>query len=366
MHTPIAGPHTHANAGTARIMLLVCASLLPATAYGFYLFGWPAILLFTVTVASAVLCETASLLAAGKSPGQHLSDGSALLTGWLLALTLPPWAPWWLGVIGAMIAIVVGKHVFGGLGQNLFNPAMLARVTLLISFPLEMTTWARPAPLFSAAAPGLLQSWLLLVRGPDNADAVSGATVLGHVRTEFSRGIGYDQAVSGYFDGIDSLIGHTGGSLGETSAALLLAGGLFLLRKRIIDWQIPVAMFIAVLLPASVFHLLDPQRYADPLFHLLSGGLILGALFIATDPVTSPSTPAGRLLFGSGCGLLTYVIRTWGGYPEGVGFAVLLMNACTPLIDHYIRPRIYGRNRRGAPLPLHTASAKTAGEEPKP
>lgn len=351
--TLLSAPFTHAGGQIRSIMLAVVLALLPGTAWGMFVFGWPALFIFAVTVASALLFDAACLALAGKPVWAVLEDGSALLTGWLIALTLPPWSPWWIGVVGAFIAIVVGKQVYGGLGQNLFNPAMLARVALLVSFPVEMTLWPRPAPPFSASAPDLLESLAITFGGQAPADGATGATMLGWVKTEFSQGrlLGESLETGGY-GFAKSFLGWTGGSLGETSALLFLLGGLWLLKKHVITWHIPLSMLATVTLLAAVFSLIDGERYPGPLFHLSSGALMLGAFFIATDYVTSPNTPAGQAVFGAGCGLLVYVIRTWGSYPEGVAFAVLLMNALTPVIDHYIRPRIYGRDRQGRPLEL--------------
>lgn len=346
-----AGPYTHAGNSVSRTMLLVILALLPATLLGLVEFGWPAIFLFLTTITAAVLAEAAALRIAGKPVKPFLFDGSALLTGWLLVMTLPPAAPWWIGVVGALLAIVVAKQVFGGIGQNVFNPAMVARVALLISFPLEMTTFTTPTPLLSSNSPGFLDG-LAVTFGGDAAqiDAMSSATTLGHIKTELGRDIPLDQASSA----IDSLWsitwGHTAGSLGETSVLLLLLGGLFLIYKKVITWHIPVAMLGTIALLAGIFHLIDPNQYLDPVTHLITGGAILGAFFIATDLVTSPVSARGQLVFGAGCGLLVYVIRTWAGYPEGVAFAVMLMNACVPLIDYYLKPRIYGRDRKGEPL----------------
>lgn len=342
-------------------MAVVLLASLPAAAFGIYLFGWPALNLLVVTVATALLSEAAGLWLAGKPVAPSVLDGSAVLTALLLTMTLPPWAPWWIGVVGAAFAILIGKQVFGGIGQNLFNPAMLARVALLISFPLEMTTWAQPHPLFAAGSPGFLTGLSVTFLGPVHIDGVSSATVLGYVKTAFTQGHTLSQSLSGHFEPAASLLGNTNGSLGETSAVLILLGGLVLLQQRIITWQIPAAMLGTIAALSGLFHTISPERYADPLFHLSSGGALLGALFIATDPVTSPSSPRGQMLFGAGCGVLTWVIRTWGGYPEGVAFAVVLMNAMTPLIDHYLRPRIYGRTRRGAPRPLPAGK-----QEPNP
>ena len=347
---PVAGPYTHAKTSVSRTMGQVMLALLAATLYGLYLFGWPAIFLFATTVFAALLFEAASLRLAGKRVRPFLLDGSALLTGWLLAMTLPPWAPWWIGVVGAFLAIVVGKQVFGGIGQNLFNPAMVARVALLISFPLEMTLFSAPVPLFSSQAPGVVDSLAITFGSSTTLDAVSSATTLGHLKTELGRGVPLATASSGADSLWQLTLGQAGGSLGETSALLLLAGGLFLIYTRIITWHIPLAMLGTLAGLATVFHLIDPQSYLGPLTHLLSGAAILGAFFIATDLVTSPVSIRGQLIFGAGIGLLVFAIRTWAGYPEGVAFAVMLMNACTPLIDHYLKPRIYGRDRKGRPL----------------
>lgn len=352
--TPISGPHTHAAKSVASTMQLVMLALLPATLFSFYLFGWPAIILFTITLLSAWLTEAVCLRMAGKPLAPYLTDGSALLTAWLLALSLPPWAPWWIAVVGAAFAIILGKHVFGGLGQNLFNPAMLARCALLIAFPVEMTSWIKPLPIDTTAAPGFTDALAIIFGVNHVPDGVTAATTLGHIKTEFTLGHNLSQSLDPNFLGTDHFIGLISGSLGETSAPLILAGGLFLLAKGIIRWHIPVAMLATITLISSVMHLVDPERYAGALYHLLSGGIMLGAFFIATDLVTSPNTPLGQFLFGAGCGLLTYLIRTWGSFPEGVAFAILLMNSLTPIIDHYVRPRIYGRSRKGVPLPLTT------------
>jgi electron transport complex protein RnfD len=281
-------------------------------------------------------------------------DGSAVLTGWLLAMTLPPWAPWWIGVVGSGLAIILGKQVYGGLGQNLFNPAMIARVALLISFPIEMTTWANVSPLFFSHSPGLVESWHITLAGLENLDATTSATTLGYIKTEFSQNHLLPDILKEY-SGFQKFIGWTGGSLGETSTLFLGLGGLWLIRQDVIKWYIPVSLLLTVAVLAGFFNFMDSEHYVSPFVHLNSGGLMCVAFFIATDYVTSPNTKAGQLVFGAGCGLLIYVIRTWGAYPEGAAFAILLMNAATPLIDHYIHPRIYGRDRKGKPLEVPKA-----------
>lgn len=349
-YVPAPSPHTHGKLSVGSIMLTVWLAMLPASAYGVWLYGWPALNLLILTTTAALLAEAFSLRIANKPILSGLADGSALVTAWLLAMTLPPWAPWWIAVVGGVFAIIVGKQVFGGLGQNLFNPAMLGRVALLIAFPVEMTTWISPQPLMSAASPGFIDSLGITFGGVAHIDAVSGATVLGHIKTEIGRHTPLNEALSGIYTLTHAAVGQMRGSLGETSALFIILGGVVLLVRRIITWHIPVAMLATVGVLATLMHLVDPARYADAGVHLFSGGLMLGAFFIATDPVGSPSSPRGQIVYAIGCGTLIYIIRTWAGFPEGVAFAVLLMNAATPLIDHYLRPRIYGRNRSGAPL----------------
>ena len=345
-------PFTHENSSIDRTMLLVMIALLPATVYGIYQFGLPALFVFVLTITACIFFEAICLVIAGKPVRPYLLDGSAVLSGWLLAMTLPPWSPWWLTTIGAFLAIVVGKQVFGGIGQNLFNPAMVARVGLLIAFPLEMTSWVLPQPMFSANTPGLFDSLAITFGGavPAAYDAISSATILGHVKTEIGLGVPLYDVLADNYDVLGLATGSVAGSLGETSAILILLGGLFLLYKRIISWHIPVSMMLTLAVLASIFHLVSPERYPDAIFHLMSGATLLGAFFIATDLVTSPVTYRGQLVFGAGCGALVFLIRTWTAFPEGVAFAVMLMNAMTPLIDHYMKPRIYGRDRKGEPI----------------
>lgn len=351
--TPIASPHAHGGTGVSVVMLKVMAALAPATLYGFWLYGWPAVHLWFITVFAALLGEAFGLRLAGRRAVPVLLDGSAMLTGWLLALSLPPWAPWWLGVVGGLFATIVGKQVFGGLGQNLFNPAMVARVALLISFPVVMTAWVVPVPITDPAAPGFLDGLLITLSGAPNLDAVSSASLLGHSKAELSRGVDLLHSLSSENLGhYLSFSGARPGSLGETAGVLIALGGIAMIVMGIISWHIPLAMLLGIAIPAAIGHAVDPARYLDATTHIVSGGALLGAFFIATDYVTSPNTRSGQLVFGFGCGFLTYVIRTWGGYPEGVAFAVLLMNALTPAIDRLVKPRIYGRNRKGASLPL--------------
>ncbi len=313
-------PHIHSGDTTDKVMRLVIYALLPATALSIYFFGLPALSVLLICTLGCVGFEAAAC----KLMKQPLSikDGSGALTGILLALNLPASTPWWISLLGAAIAIFIGKMIYGGLGYNPFNPALVARVVLLISFPVQLTSWTAPAPLGS----GL--------------DAVTAATPLGEMKTAVMlTGKLPELATSGFGH---YLTGNMAGCLGEVSALALLAGGLFLLYKKVISWHIPVSYLGTVLMVGGIFWLVDASKYPSPLFHLITGGLLLGAFFMATDMVTSPVTHTGMLIFGCGCGLLTVLIRLFGGYPEGVSFAILLMNAATPLIDRYCRPKIYG------------------------
>ncbi|HJV28150.1 MAG TPA: RnfABCDGE type electron transport complex subunit D [Aromatoleum sp.] len=345
------GPFGHAPNSVSQTMIAVLLALVPATALDTWLFGWPAILLFAVTVGACLAVEAACLAVAGRPVMAGLADGSAALTGWLLAMSLPPWAPWWIGVVGAVFAIALAKHAFGGLGQNVFNPAMVARVALLVSFPVVMTAWVAPQPLSSPDSPDLSRSLAITFAG-EHLDAITSATALGHVKTELTRGIPATESVTSLPPLRDMALGLRAGSLGETSALLILVGGLYLMARRIISWHIPAAVLGSLFLTGTLFHAIDPARFADGGFHLLSGASFLGAFFIATDYVTSPVSKSGQLVFGVGCGLLTWIIRTFAGYPEGMAFAILLMNALAPIIDQYTRPRIFGRRRDGQALPL--------------
>nr|WP_321457614.1 RnfABCDGE type electron transport complex subunit D [uncultured Cohaesibacter sp.] len=351
----LAGPYSHSGASVSRTMGLVMLALVPSTAFGFVQFGWPSVFLFLVTVLAAILSEAFCLKMAGKPVVLHIMDGSGILTGWLLAMTLPPWAPWWIGVAGSVIAIMLAKQAFGGLGQNVFNPAMVARTVLLISFPIQMTQFLGPQPIYGASAPDFLGGLAITFGGHPEIDAITSASLLGTIKTELGRGEVLQQILAKSFDLKNMIIGFAPGSMGETSAVLALIGGLFLLITRVISWHIPVAMIGAMCLLSGVAHLLDPSHFASPLVHLVSGTFAFAVFFIATDYVTAPGSPLGKIIFGAGVGTLTFIIRTWAAYPEGVAFAILLMNSTVPIIDTYIKPRIYGRTRKGDPIKLKEA-----------
>jgi len=314
-------PHIHSGETTDKVMRKVIYALLPACAASLYFFGLSALLVMLYCTLGCLAAEALSCKLQGQK--QTLVDGSAALTGILLALNLPASSPWWLALFGSAVAILIGKQVYGGLGHNPFNPALVARVVLLISFPVQMTSWTAPAPLSTTL------------------DAVTAATPLGEMKTAVMlTGKLPELAHSGF---LNYLSGNMAGSLGEVSALALILGGLYLVWKKVISWHIPVSFIGTVLVIGGIFWAVSPDKFPNPLFHLLTGGLLLGAFFMATDMVTSPVTDKGMLIFGCGCGLLTILIRLFGGYPEGVSFAILLMNAATPLIDRFCRPKIYGQ-----------------------
>ncbi len=313
-------PHIHADQTTDKIMRGVIYALLPACAVSVYYFGLPALWVLVICTAGCVLSEIACQKIMGRP--QTWRDGSAALTGILLALNLPPTSSWWLALLGSVIAIVVAKQIYGGLGYNPFNPALVARVVLLISFPVQMTRWTAPAPLGS----GL--------------DAVTTATPLGEMKTAVMLTGELPPALQQ--GTVDYFLGNMGGCLGEVSALALLLGAAYLFWKRIITWHIPASYLGSVVVLAGLFWVIDPSRYPSPLFHMVTGGLLLGVFYMATDMVSSPVSPRGMLIFGVGCGVLTVLIRLFGGYPEGVSFAILLMNAATPLIDRYCKPKKFG------------------------
>lgn len=309
-------------------MHTVILALVPGAAMGVYLFGMPALVTIVLAIVSCMGFEAWMQWLTGRKI--TVFDGSAILTGLLLAMNLPSSAPWWLTLVGSLVAIVVGKHLYGGLGQNIFNPALVARVFLLISWPVQMTSFPPPKALAGA-------------------DAVSSATPLTAIKMELmSHKANIDITQLPQPSTFDLLLGVHGGSLGEISIIALLIGGLYLLYKKIITWHIPVSFIGTALVFSTIMWFVDPAKNANPVFHVMTGGLILGAFFMATDYVTSPVTNKGMIMFGAGCGFLTILIRLFGGYPEGVSFAILLMNLATPLIDKLVTPSKYGEVKANA------------------
>ncbi len=304
-------PHIRGGETISKIMVQVFIALMPAAIAAVWFFGLAALEVMLLCTVGCMVVEVLWNKAAGRS-ADSWKDGSAALTGLLLAMNLSAGAPWWICILGSLLAIGLGKQLFGGLGYNPFNPALVARVALLIGFPQLMTAWVAPQP----------GNWLA-------CDALTGATPLAATGKELA-------SIS------DLFYGNVGGCLGETSALALLIGGAFLLVRRLIKWQVPASFIGTVALITGLAHHFNPELTPPALYHVLAGGLMIGAFFMATDMVTSPMTANGALIFGCGCGIITSVIRIWGGYPEGVSFSILFMNALTPLIDRYTIGKPFG------------------------
>ncbi len=319
-------PHVHGHESTQSLMRDVLIALAPSVVVSVALYGLQALALVLVSVACCIFFEWFAQKYMLKTR-VTVNDLSAAVTGVLLALNLPPSAPLWLAVIGAVVAIGVAKMTFGGLGHNVFNPALVARVFLLISFPVLMTDWSVSASWF----PGV--------------DAYSGATPLGLVKEGFAAGLTFEQIVAANptLDYGVMLFAKIGGSAGEASALALIVGFVYLLVRRVIRPHIPLTIIATVFVMSGIFYYIDPSAYTDPIFNVLTGGLLLGAIFMATDYVTSPMTAWGMIIYGIGIGVLTVLIRFFGAYPEGVSFAILIMNSVVPLLNKYIKPKRFGR-----------------------
>ena len=333
--------------GVSLIMLKVLLALIPGIALYVWFFG-PAILVSIALASLTALTTEALMLKLRNRPvAPFLKDNSALLTGWLLALSIPPLAPWWLVVVGTAFAISISKHLYGGLGNNPFNPAMIGYAVLIVSFPLQMTHWISPHGLGSVEL-SFLQQLSYIFQGilPDGIqlDAVTMATPLDTLKTHLHMA----GDMSGKINEIMQLpiYGRLAGQGSEWVAAGFLLGGGYLLANRIISWHIPVAYLGTLFIVAGTFHLLDPAHYVTPVFHWFSGAAMLGAFFILTDPVSSPTTHKGKLIFAASAALITYLIRVFGGFPDGMAFATLLMNICVPLIDAYTQPKVFGKKAK--------------------
>ena len=309
-------PHVHGGDSVQRNMYGVCIALVPALLASLWFFGLGAAIVLAPSVLACVLFEWAIAKFLLKSHRCTICDGSAVLTGLLLGFNLPSNLPLWIIIIGALVAIGVGKMTFGGLGCNPFNPALVGRVFLLISFPVQMTSWPVPGQLTELGTDAVTGATPLAELAAGNLDAIPSAT--------------------------DLLLGNTGGSLGEVSALCLLLGLAFMLWRKIITWHIPVSILGTVAVFTAILWGVDSNQFANPLVHLLTGGMMLGACYMATDYVTSPMTHKGQIIYGICIGLLTVVIRLWGAYPEGMSFAILIMNAFTPLINNYCKPKRFG------------------------
>lgn len=319
-----ASPHVHSERTSEKLMYDVVYALIPVFLVSLYVFGINALIATVSAVVSCILFEYLIQKYLLKTK-ITISDGSALITGILLAFNLPAGIPVWMIIIGSLVAIGVAKLSFGGLGFNIFNPALVGRVFLLVSFPVEMTLW-----------PTAVENNTTI------ADAVTGATTLGLIK----EGVQFGQTMTDINAQIPSImdmfLGITAGSIGEMSAIALLLGGLYLLIRKVISWHIPITVLATIAIMTSIFWWIDPEQYANPLIHVLSGGAIIGAFFMATDLVTSPVTKKGMVIFAIGIGVITVVIRLFGSYPEGISFAILIMNAFVPLINSYFKPRRFG------------------------
>ena len=334
----VSSPHRHGGPSVAGVMARVCAALLPALAVYTLLFG-PAILIQALLATTAALAtEYLALWLRGRPLPAFPGDVSVVVTALLFALCVSPFSPWWVTVAGILFAVAVAKHAFGGLGQNPFNPAMAGYVFVLLCFPAQMNVW--PTVAEGASSPGLGDS-ARIIFAADGAtvDAYSGASPLNHLKSR----LGAMEMVSEIR--ADPVFGHVSGRGWEWVSLCYLAGGLGLLALGIIRWHIPVAMLASLFLAGAAMYFVDGDTFAPPLFHLFTGSTMLGAFFIATDPVTAATSDRGRLLYGALVGLLAYGIRTWGAYPDGVAFAILLANAAAPLIDRYSAPPVLGEQR---------------------
>jgi len=313
-------PHVHSSDSTQKIMYRVIYAMIPALAWSVFMFGFDALRVTLIAVAACVAFEYLIQKYLMKVT-PSVTDGSAIITGILLAFNVPSSLPWWIILIGALASMGIAKLSFGGLGSNIFNPALVGRVFLLLSFPVQMTSW-----------PGIKLA---------SVDAVSAATPLAIIKESVKNGIPIAK-IQGLPDLTDMALGMNAGSLGEVSALLLVLGGIYMIWKKVITWHIPVSILATVLVFSGIFWMINPEMYVNPVYHIMAGGLMLGAVFMATDMVTSPMNPKAQIIYGIGIGLITINIRMFGAYPEGISFAILIMNAVTPLLNYYIKPKRFG------------------------
>ncbi len=318
-------PHVHTNQSVRKIMYSVFYAMIPAMLVSFYFFGLDAVRVMAISVTACVLVEYVIQRYLIKGD-LTINDGSAIVTGVLLAFNVPTNLPTFIIIIGAIVAIGIAKMAFGGIGKNPFNPALVGRVFLLISFPVQMTSWPVPVPKFPTAL----------------ADVITGPTPLGILKEGVGAGQTVQQLMGELPSYLDLVIGNQGGSMGEMSAIALLLGAAFMFFRKVITWHIPVAYLVSAIGFAAIMWAIDPTHFANPLFHLVTGGLMLGIFYMATDMVSSPMSAKGQIIYGVGCGVITMVIRFWGGYPEGVSFAILIMNAFAPLINTTFKPKRFG------------------------
>ena len=334
----LSSPHLPVQASVSSVMGKVLIALVPGIALMTVFFGIGVLLNIAIAAVTALLAESVMLKLRGRELAPFITDWTAVVTAVLLAIGLPPLAPWWLPALGAFFALVFGKHLYGGLGYNPFNPAMIGYVVLLIAFPTQMTLW--PTPLGVGEGAPTVADVLNRAFGDGDIDGLTGATPLDHVKTQLGLAMTVSEASQG------AQFGLFAGKGWEWFNLAFLLGGLGLIFTKTIRWQIPVGVLGGLAIVSTLFWLGDSDQFASPLFHLSSGAAIVGAFFIATDPVTACTTPKGRIYYGLGIGVLTWIIRTWGGYPDAIAFAVLLMNMAAPTIDEYTQPRVYGHQKR--------------------
>lgn len=335
-------PYISDAPSVSMIMLKVLLALVPGIFAYAWIYGGGILVTIALATLTALAAEAALLKIRQRPIKPHLMDLSAVVTAWLLALALPPLAPWWLIVVGTLFAIVIAKQLYGGLGYNPFNPAMVGYAVLLISFPLIMTKWSAPLILAQTKLSFLDQLYYIFNQVLPNdikVDAITSATPLDYLKTHLKL----NQTLSEISQA--PIFGVYGAKGGEVVTGAYLLGGLYLIQQRIIGWHLPTAFLGALSAIALVFYVANPEHFASPLFHLTSGASLLCAFFIITDPVSGPTTPRGKLYFAAGVGVLTYLIRVYGGYPDGVAFAVLIMNMCVPLIDAHTQPRVFGHEK---------------------
>lgn len=334
-------PHIQSGNRVNRMMLAVIYALIPGVLACMHFFGPGVMVNITLAVVTALAAEALMLHLRKRPIKPFLMDGSAVVTAILLGVALPSLAPWWLPVLGAGFALIIAKHLYGGLGYNPFNPAMVGYAMLLIAFPREMTLWLTPEVHDITLLDTLRYTFLEQLPAGQTLDGLTAATPLDAIKTALSQNLTLTEIQNSSTELFGLLSGHGW----EWINLLFMLGGLVLIYMRIISWHIPLAMLATLFLVSGLFHLNDPDAFTSPLFHLFGGATMLGAFFIATDPVTAATTNRGRIIYGIGIGLLLYIIRTWGGYPDAVAFAVLLMNMAVPTIDYYTRPPVFGEGQ---------------------
>ena len=338
----ISSPHIHKDTSVNKVMRQVIYALLPGIAVSTWLLGWGVIFQCLFAVMFAIAFEALMLFLRKKPLALFLYDGSAIVTALLFAVAVSPFTPWWVNLSGIGFAIIVAKHMYGGLGYNIFNPAMAGYVFVLICFPVDMTVWPVIRSVTDGGA-GIIDSLVIILTGQPVAtgiDSMSGATPLAYLKSQLSGMAMISEIRS------SPLFGSLGGKGWEWINLAWLSGGCWLLFKRIIKWQLPVYFLASLFIISLVCYWYDSDIYLSPVFSIFTGGILLSAFFIVTDPVTASATPRGKIIYASGIGLLTYLIRTWGGYPDGIAFAVLIMNATVPLIDSLTRPDVLGESSK--------------------